>query len=291
MLKLLVGILNNRITWEVKQLITEFEKNQIKYELLNNQKVYYRLSKEKDLKSNFDLILERSLSYLRGLYSCAILETKGYKVINNFECLTTSGNKLLTTLKLIEKKIPTPETCIAFKDRSAINAIEGNTGYPAIIKPIIGSWGRLIAKLEDYNSATANLECREIMGNIYQKIYYLQEYIPNPNSKNPTDIRVFVIGDKCVAAMARFSPEKDFRSNIAVGGTAEPIELSPELEKLSIQSSKAINGEIVGVDLMIKKGNLNVIEINGTPQFKGIASATKINIASEIVEYIMNKYK
>ena len=145
--------------------------------------------------------------------------------------------------------------------------------------------------MEDYNIATANLECREIMGNIYQKIYYLQEYIPNPNSKNPTDIRVFVIGDKCVAAMARFSPEKDFRSNIAVGGTAEPIELSPELEKLSIQSSKAINGEIVGVDLMIKKGNLNVIEINGTPQFKGIASATKINIASEIVEYIMNKYK
>jgi len=289
--KLLVGILINRITWEVKQLIAEFEKNQIKYELLNNQKVYYKLSKEKDLKSNFDLILERSLSYLRGLYSCAILETKGYKVINNFECLTTSGNKLLTTLKLIEKKIPTPETCIAFKDQSAINAIEGKIGYPAIIKPIIGSWGRLIAKLEDYNSATANLECREIMGNIYQKIYYLQEYVPNPNSKNPTDIRVFVIGDKCVAAMGRFSPEKDFRSNIAVGGTAEPIELSPELEKLSIQSSKAINGEIVGVDLMIKNGNLNVIEINGTPQFKGIASATKINIASEIIEYIVNKYK
>lgn len=290
-MKLLVGILINRITWEVKQLIAEFEKNQIKYELLNNQKVYYKLSKEKDLKSNFDLILERSLSYLRGLYSCAILETKGYKVINNFECLTTSGNKLLTTLKLIEKKIPTPETCIAFKDQSAINAIEGKIGYPAIIKPIIGSWGRLIAKLEDYNSATANLECREIMGNIYQKIYYLQEYVPNPNSKNPTDIRVFVIGDKCVAAMGRFSPETDFRSNIAVGGTAEPIELSPELEKLSIQSSKAINGEIVGIDLMIKNGNLNVIEINGTPQFKGIASATKINIASEIIEYIVNKYK
>ena len=100
MVKLLIGILINRITWEVKQLIAEFEKNQIKYELLNNQKVYYKLSNEKDLKNNFDLILERSLSYLRGLYSCAILETKGYKVINNFECLTTSGNKLLTTLKI-----------------------------------------------------------------------------------------------------------------------------------------------------------------------------------------------
>ena len=95
---------------------------------------------------------------------------KKKKVINNFECLTTSGNKLLTTLKLIENKIPTPETYIAFKDQSAINAIEGIIGYPAIIKPIIGSWGRLIAKLDDYNSATANLECREIMGNIYQKM-------------------------------------------------------------------------------------------------------------------------
>jgi len=291
MVNLLVGILINRITWEVKQLIAEFEKNQIKYELLNNQKVYYKLSREKDLKSNFDLILERSLSYLRGLYSCAILETKGYKVINNYECLTISGNKLLTSLKLIEKNIPTPETYIAFKDNSAINAIDGSIGYPVILKPIIGSWGRLIAKIEDYNSATANLQAREIMGNVYQKIYYLQEYIVDTNSKNPTDFRVFVIGDKCVAVMGRFSPDKDFRSNIAVGGTAKPVELTPELEKLSIQASRAINGEIIGVDLMFKKGNLNVIEINGTPQFKGIVSATKINIASEIVEYIMNKYK
>jgi len=288
----LIGIILNRITWEIKQLIIELEKQNLNYKLLNNQKLYYSLSKDKDLGENFDLLLERSLSYLRGLYSGAILETKGYNVINNFKCLHISGNKLLTTLKLIEHNIPTPFTCVAFKSESAIRAIEEEVKYPAIIKPIIGSWGRLVAKMDDYNSAISNLECREIMGNILQKIYYIQKYIPRLKSAEnmPTDIRAFVIGDKCIAAMGRYHPEKDFRSNIAIGGKAKPIEITPELENLSIKASKAVNGEITGVDLMYDEGKLSVIEVNGTPQFKGVTTATKINIAEEIVDYIITNY-
>ncbi|MHA1291478.1 MAG: RimK family alpha-L-glutamate ligase [Promethearchaeota archaeon] len=289
---MLIGIILNRITWEIKQLIIELEKQNLNYKLLNNQKLYYSLSKDKDLGENFDLLLERSLSYLRGLYSGAILETKGYNVINNFKCLHISGNKLLTTLKLIEHNIPTPFTCVAFKSESAIRAIEEEVKYPAIIKPIIGSWGRLVAKMDDYNSAISNLECREIMGNILQKIYYIQKYIPRLKSAEnmPTDIRAFVIGDKCIAAMGRYHPEKDFRSNIAIGGKAKPIEITPELENLSIKASKAVNGEITGVDLMYDEGKLSVIEVNGTPQFKGVTTATKINIAEEIVDYIITNY-
>ena len=288
-----IGIIFNRITWEIKQLINEMEKNQVNYELINNQKIYYNLTKEKDLDDNFNVILERSLSYLRGLYSCAILESKGYKVINNFECLNLSGNKLLTNLKLLEKNIPTPETCIAFKKESALDAIEEKIKYPAVLKPIIGSWGRLVAKLDNYNSVIANLEAREIMGNILQKIYYIQKYIPTEenNLKTPTDLRIFVVGDKCVAAMGRFHPKKDFRSNIAVGGTANPIEITNELKKLSLEASEAIKGEIVGVDIMNDQGKLKVIEVNGTPQFKGVATATNINIASEIINYLVDKYK
>ena len=289
-----IGIIFNRITWEIKQLINEIEKNQINYELINNQKIYYNISKEKDLKINFDVILERSLSYLRGLYSCAILESKGYNVINNFECLNLSGNKLLTNLRLIEQNIPTPDTCIAFKMESALNAIEEKIKYPAILKPLIGSWGRLVAKLDDYTSASGNLECREEMGNFYQKIFYIQKYIAHdeePNRRNPTDLRVFVIGDKCVAAMGRFHTDKDFRSNIAIGGRAEPIEITAKLNNLSLKASKAVKGEITGVDLMNDRGDLKVIEVNGTPQFKGVSSATKINVASEIIEYLLEKYK
>ena len=289
---MLIGILFNRITWEIKQLIAELEKQNVKYKLLNNQKIYFKLSKKKDLDDDFDVILERSLSYFRGLYSCAVLETKGYKMINNFECLNITGNKLLTSLKLIENDIPTPLTAIAFKEDPSIQSIENEINYPAILKPLIGSWGRLIAKLDDYNSAIANLECRETMGNVLQKIYYLQKFI-SPESKSPdlpTDIRAFVIGDKCVAAEGRYHPEKDFRSNLAIGGTAKPMELTDELKQISLKASRAVNGEIVGVDLMNDDGVLNVIEVNGTSQFKGVATATKVNVAKEIIDYILEKY-
>ena len=284
---LYVGIIINRITWEVRQIINELESNQIKYELINNKKVYYKLSKVKDLKEKYDIILERSLSYLRGLYSCAVLEKKGYQVINNFNCLNISGNKLLTTLKLIENDIPTPDVCLAFNKESSIKAIEDEIKYPAIIKPIMGSWGRLIAKLDDHNNAISNLECRDTMGNIFQKIYYLQKFIPELDSSKPTDMRIFVIGDKCIAGMGRFHPEKDFRANLAIGGKAEPIQITAELEKISISASKAVDGEIVGVDIMEAGGKLYVIEVNGTPQFKGIMESTKVNIAKEIVDYIL----
>lgn len=289
-----IGIIFNRITWEIKQLISEMEKNQVSYKLVNNQKIYFKLTNEKDLDDNFDVILERSLSYLRGLYSCAILESKGYKIINNFECLNLSGNKLLTSLKLKEQNIPTPETCIAFKKESALNAIEDIINYPAVLKPIVGSWGRLVARLDDYNSATGNLESREELGNILQKIYYIQKYIPTEEGhdlKTPTDLRVFVVGDKCVAAMGRFHVDKDFRSNIAIGGNAKPIEITPELKNISLKASKAVKGEIVGVDLMDDEGTLKVIEVNGTPQFKGVATATNINVAAEIIDYLMDKYQ
>jgi len=287
---LLIGILLNRVTWEVKQIIEELEKQNIKYQLLNNQKIYFKLNKEKDLLDNFSIILERSLSFFRGLYSSAILETKGYKVINNHECMNLTGNKLLTSLKLIENDIPTPLTCIAYKDEPAIDAIKKVIQYPAIIKPLVGSWGRLIAKLNDYNSAMSSLEAREAMGNVLQKIFYLQKNLAPSNLEAPTDLRVFVVGDKCVAAMGRYNPDKDFRSNIAIGGTAKPIEITNEMEELSLKASKVVKGEIVGVDLMEDNEKLSVIEVNGTPQFKGICDATKINIAGEIVDYIIENY-
>lgn len=281
----------NRVTWEIKQLMDEFKKKYVEYKLINNDKIYYKLSKEKDLKDDFDIFLERSLSYLGGLYSCAILESKGYEVINSYECLNLTGNKLLTSLKLIKNEIPTPDTCIAFKDDSSLQAIEEVIKYPAILKPIIGSWGRLIAKLDNYTSAVSNLECRETMGNILQKIYYIQKFIPNVDSEKPTDMRVFVVGEKCVAAMGRYSPENEFRSNLAIGGSAKPLEITPELAKLSIQALKAVKGEIAGVDIMKDNDKLKVIEVNGTPQFQGVSTATNINVAAEIVDYIINKYK
>lgn len=286
---MLIGILLNRVTWEIKQIVKELEKKNLNYELLNNQKLFFKLTNQKDLNKSYDLFLERSLSYMRGLYATAILESKGYEVINNYECLNLTGNKLLTSLKLVEKGIPTPETCVAFKDEATIQAIDRFMEYPVVIKPIIGSWGRLIARLDDYNSAVSNIECRETMGNVLQKIYYLQKFISQKDDSKPTDIRVFMIGDEPVAAMGRFHPEKDFRSNIAIGGTAELYPIDDELKNICIKARQAVKGEIVGIDLMIEDGNLVVIEVNGTPQFRGVSQASKINVAQKIVEHIQNR--
>ncbi|TFF99151.1 MAG: RimK family alpha-L-glutamate ligase [Promethearchaeota archaeon] len=280
----------NRVSWEIKQLINEFKKKNIDFELLNNQRIYFKLNNEKDLIEKYDVFLERSLSFLRGLYSAAILELKGYKVINNYECLNLTGNKLLTSLKLIENNIPTPKTCVSFRNQSAIDSIEEEIKYPAIIKPIIGSWGRLVAKLENYNCAKGNLECRKSMGNVLQKIYYIQECIKTNNANKPTDLRVIVVGDQCIAAMGRFNPKDEFRSNLAIGGTAENVKIDDELAELSLKAAKAVNGEIVGVDLMEQEGDLKVIEVNGTPQFRGITKATNINVAEKIVNYLEEKF-
>ncbi|TXT67040.1 MAG: putative Glutamate--LysW ligase ArgX [Promethearchaeota archaeon] len=286
-----IGILHNRITWEIKEIIQILDKRKIDYDLINNQQIYFKLTREEPFKVHYDVILERSLSFLRGLYSASILEAKGCKVINSYNCLNNTGNKLLTTLRLIEHNISTPLTYVSFKAESTIEAIETEVNYPAVLKPIIGSWGRLIAKLEDYNDARSNLECRELMGNVLQKIYYIQEYIHPQDPTMPTDLRVFVIGKECVAAMGRFNPKDDFRSNIALGGSAKGIVLNDDIIKISLNAAKAVKGEIVGVDLMMKENNLCVIEVNGTPQFKGITTATKINIAEKIVDYLEDKYK
>ena len=197
---------------------------------------------------------------------------------------------MLTSLKLVEYGIPTPDTCIAFKEESSIEAIKAHLHYPTIIKPLVGSWGRLIARLDDYNSAMANLECRETMGNAFQKIYYLQKYIPTVNTTKPTDIRLLVIGNEPVAAMGRFSPENEFRSNLAIGGTAKPYPIDDEIKALSLNAKNAVKGEIVGVDLMEEDGQLKIIEVNGTPQFRGISTATKIDIAEKMVGYLLENY-
>ncbi|MBD3256381.1 MAG: RimK family alpha-L-glutamate ligase [Candidatus Lokiarchaeota archaeon] len=287
---MLVGILFNRITWEIKEIIKILEKKEINYELLNNQNIYFKLSNKKDLDLECDVFLERSLSFFRGLYSTAILESKGYNIINSFDCLRITGNKLLTSLELIKNDIPTPDTCVAFKKDSAIEAIEMELNYPTVLKPIIGSWGRLIAKLDNYNSATSNLECRENLGDVIQKIFYLQKFIKSKDKNSPTDIRVLVIGDQCVATMGRFKPEKEFRSNVAIGGEAKPIEIEQPIRDLCRKAIRAVKGEIVGVDIMIEDDKPYVIEVNGTPQFRGVSTATKINVAEKIVEHIYNNY-
>ena len=327
-------IIVNRVGWEEKALIGEANRKGVKVNTLHNRDAFFNLENEvipikdhgnlfkyfkiedktdsskessgingylpQDDKVKTDIFLQRSLSYYRGLYSTAILENKGYQVVNSYKTSRICGDKLITTLVLVKAGIPVPKTYVAFTKESALNALE-EIGYPAIVKPIIGSWGRLVALLKDKEAAMAILEDRETLGQLYQKIFYLQEYVKKPARDRKMylsrqavarDIRSFVIGDEVVEAMNRYDLPGDWRSAATRGAKAETCKITPEIEELSLKAAKAVSGEVLGIDLMENEHNqLMVQEINHGPGFKAISHSTGRNIAGKIIDYLIKKHK
>jgi len=227
-----------------------------------------------------DVILERCVSYFRGLHFTACLEFLDVPVINKFEVANNCGNKMITSLLLKKHNVPTPKTYFSFSSEAALENLE-RIGYPLVIKPIVGSWGRGVIPLKDRDTADAIIEVRELSDRPLDRIYYLQEMVKRP----PRDIRVIVVGDQVISAMYRTS-SGSFKTNIALG--AEPIlcEITKELEDVCMKASKAVGGGILGVDIMEdEKRGLVVHEVNNTVEFKGLAKVSKKNIPKEMIDF------
>ena len=225
------------------------------------------------------VVLQRSVSYFRNVHSTAALESGGHRVVNSFACAWVCGNKLFGSIALVKAGIPTPKTVLAMAEDSALRSIEG-LGYPAVVKPVVGSWGRLSALLNDRDAATAVIEDREHMFPLYQ-IYYLQEFVKRP----PRDIRTFVVGERTIAAIYRHS-SADWRTNTARGGRAEACKITPELDDLSVKAARAVGGDFVGVDLMEGEEGLLVHEVNNTTEFKNTVPATGVDIPGMVIDYL-----
>jgi [lysine-biosynthesis-protein LysW]--L-2-aminoadipate ligase len=230
-----------------------------------------------------DVVLERCISYFRGLHITASLEFMNIPVLNKFEVANICGNKMFMTLCLKKNNIPTPKTYFSFSSESAIKNLE-KVGYPLVIKPIIGSWGRGVMPIKDKDTIESIVEVRNITDNPHDRIYYLQELVKRP----PRDIRVITVGDKVISAMYRKS-SGGFKTNIALGADPEICEITSEMEEMSIKASKAMGGGILGIDMMEddEKG-LVVHEVNNTVEFKGLSKVSKQNIPKEMIEYALN---
>jgi [lysine-biosynthesis-protein LysW]--L-2-aminoadipate ligase len=227
-----------------------------------------------------DVVLERCVSYYRGLHFTACLEFMNIPVINKFDVANTCGNKMITSMLLKKNNIPTPKTYFSFSAETALDNFE-KVGYPLVIKPIIGSWGRSVMPIKDKDTAEAVIENRQVTDGPQDRIYYLQEMINRP----PRDIRVITIGDQAISAMYRKS-SGGFKTNIALGADPELCEITKEIEDLCEKTSKAVGGGILGIDLMEdKERGLVVHEVNNTVEFKGLVKVSKKNIPKEMIDY------
>jgi [lysine-biosynthesis-protein LysW]--L-2-aminoadipate ligase len=239
-------------------------------------------------KSDYDfgnVVLERCVSYYRGLHFTACLEFLGIPVINTFEVANNCGNKMLTSLLLSKNKVPTPKTYFSFSAEAARENLD-KVGYPLVIKPIIGSWGRSVLPLKDKDTVDALFEIREYTDGPHDRIFYLQEMVKRP----PRDLRAIIVGDEVVAAMYRKS--SGFKTNIALGADAELCKITKEIEDLCLKASKAVGGGILGIDMMEdEKRGLVVHEVNNTVEFKGLAKVATKNIPKTMVEFAVNSVR
>ena len=203
--------------------------------------------------------------------------------MNSYPVVHTCGDKVLTSMALIRNGVPTPRTVVALNVEAALQAIE-EIGYPVVLKPAVGSWGRLLSKVNDQDTAEAVLKHKATLGRPVHSVFYIQEYVDKPSR----DIRTLVVGEEVVYAMYRRSDH--WITNTARGGEALPCPLSPEIKELSLAAAQAVGGGILAVDLMeTADGRLLVNEVNHTPEFHGAMQAVNVDIAGKMADYVLQQ--
>jgi len=278
-----LSILYDTIRWEEKALFDAAKKKGVDASMVDCKNLFLSLDKTKE---KFETVIQRCVSYYRSLHSTAALEGKGVNVINSLNTSIFAGNKLFTHMLLQKHGVSTPFSTVAFSEEAALEALESK-GYPMVLKPTVGSWGRMIALLKDRDSAEGIMESRERMYPIYQ-VYYLEEFVQRP----PRDIRAIMVGDKIVAAIYRYSGDGQWKTNMALGGKAEECKVTKEMEDICIKAKNAVQGQIVGVDLMeSKEKGLVVHEVNATTEYKNTVRVTGVDIPALMIDYALQSRK
>jgi [lysine-biosynthesis-protein LysW]--L-2-aminoadipate ligase len=273
-----IGVLCSRVRAEEKLLFTELERRGLDYTKIDDREEIFDLHR---YDYPYDIVLERCIQHSRALYMLKILNDAGIPTLNSYHVALTCGDKFLTTQALIHANVPTPRCLLAFTPESAIAAME-ELGYPVVLKPVVGSWGRMVSKINDRDAAEAILEHRDVLGSYQHSIFYIQEYITKPGR----DIRTFVVGDECIAAIYRTS--EHWITNTARGGIASNCPISPELADLSVRAAQSVGGGIVAIDLLeTSDGQILVNEVNYTMEFRNSIDTTGVNIPARIIDHVV----
>lgn len=274
-----IGFLYTRLRAEEKYLLEELEKRpNVEIVRINDGDHFFDIS---SVPERVDVLFERSVSYSRGLYISKIYEANGVTVVNNPQVAERCGDKYVTSQLLVQNGIPTPRVLMAFDEASALAAVEA-VGYPAVLKPIVGSWGRLLAKVDNRHMAEALIEHKATLG-VHHQVFYIQEYINKPGR----DIRAFVVGEEPIAAIYRTS--ENWITNTARGGIASNCPLTPELSELCQQTARAIGGGLLAIDVFETESGFAVNEVNHTMEFRNSITTTGVNIPALMVDYVLEQ--
>jgi [lysine-biosynthesis-protein LysW]---L-2-aminoadipate ligase len=270
------GVLCSRVRVEEKALFQALRERALAFERLDEGTLQLPIG---STRPPFDLVLDRSIHHGRSLYALTLLNAAGIPTLNSAETARVCGDKILTSVALKAAGLPIPKTVVTFTREAALDAIE-EIGYPVVLKPMVGSWGRLLARINDRDAAEAVLEHKEVLGSYQHGIFYIQEYVDKPQR----DIRALVIGDQTIGAIYRRSDH--WITNTARAGEPAPCPLTPELDRLCLQAASAVGGGFLAVDLLESPDGLLVNEVNYTPEFHGFMAATGIDVAGLVVEYV-----
>jgi len=284
-----VGIIISHVRPEEKLLISAFQARGVEPDIISDREIDLEITAGPEQNtpegvpwSSYDVIMERSVSTSRGLYMLAILGSWGLNAINRYETAATCADKFLTTIALTKAGIPQPTARTAFDPDTALQSIE-KIKYPAVLKPVTGSWGRLLARVNDVEAAEAVIEHRQTLGDYQHHVYYVQQYVNKPGR----DIRAFVVGDRTICAIYRDSAH--WITNTARGGKASNCPVTPELDALCVKAAKAVGGGIVAIDVFEDpERGFSVNEINHTMEFRNSSAPTGVDIAAEVVNYALS---
>jgi [lysine-biosynthesis-protein LysW]--L-2-aminoadipate ligase len=272
-----VGFLHSLIRKDEKLLLAEFRKrDDVELVMIDDRKLIFDLHSRPEV----DIVLERCINHSRAMHGLRLLESVGIPCINASEVARICGDKILSSLALKEAGVAQPELRIAFTEQSALAAIE-ELGYPVVLKPAVGSWGRLLSKVNDREAAESILEHKAILGSYHHSIFYIQKYV----EKQGRDIRSFVVGNECIAAIYRSS--EHWITNTALGGVATGCPVDDKLADVSLRAANAVGGGVVAVDLFETPEGLLVNEVNYTMEFKNSIDTTGVNIPGKIVDYVL----
>lgn len=287
-----IGILITHIRAEEKLLISAFQERGIEPDILLDRDLDFDITTGPEQSAPagvpwqaYDLLMERSVSTSRGLYALAILNSWGINTINRYETAATCADKLRTSIALAQAGIPQPPTRVAFEQDTTLQALD-KLGYPSVFKPVTGSWGRLLARVNDRDAAEAIIEHRQTLGDYNHHTYYVQKYIDKPGR----DIRAFVVGNRTICAIYRTSPH--WITNTARGGQASNCPVTPELDALCQSAAQAVGGGVLAIDVLEDSdGQLLINEVNHTMEFRNSSAPTGVNIPAEVVHYALSQVR